>query len=66
MNEASAEKFMWGTDNPILEAVMPVKQWLEMIRNLPENAPDGLIFTKEEIDLLVGGNAEKVLAAIPK
>jgi len=66
MNEASHEKFLWGTDNPILEAVIPAKQWLEMIRSLPEQAPDGLVFTKEEIDALVGGNAKKVLDSIPK
>lgn len=60
-DEATAEKFLWGTDNPILEAVMPAKQWLEMIRGLPENAPDGLVFTRAEIDALMGGNAERVL-----
>ncbi|RLB00960.1 MAG: hypothetical protein DRG37_01170 [Deltaproteobacteria bacterium] len=60
-DEATAEKFLWGTDNPILEAVIPMKDWLEMIKNLPENAPDGLKFTKEEIDAVLGENAAKII-----
>ena len=62
-DEATAEKFLWGTDNPILEAVIPMKDWLEMIKNLPENAPDGLKFTKEEIDAVLGENAAKIIEA---
>ncbi|MBN2284735.1 MAG: amidohydrolase [Deltaproteobacteria bacterium] len=60
-DEAGAEKFLWGTDNPILENVIPVKDWLQMVRELPENAPDGLVFTKEEIEAVLGGNARKIL-----
>ena len=59
-DEAGAEKFLWGTDNPILENVIPMKDWLNMIRKLPENAPDGLVFTKEEIDAVLGGNAARI------
>ncbi len=62
-DEATAEKFLWGTDNPILEAVIPMKDWLEMIKNLPENAPDGIKFTKEEIDAVLGENAAKIIEA---
>jgi predicted TIM-barrel fold metal-dependent hydrolase len=60
-DHAGADKFLWGTDNPFLEPVIPMKDWLAMIRDLPENAPDGLVFTKEEIDGVLGGNAERIL-----
>jgi predicted TIM-barrel fold metal-dependent hydrolase len=59
-DHAGADKFLWGTDNPILESVIPMKDWLNMIRELPENAPDGLVFTKDEIDAVLGGNAERI------
>jgi predicted TIM-barrel fold metal-dependent hydrolase len=59
-DEAGADKFLWGTDNPILENVIPMKEWLKMVRDLPENAPDGLVFTREEIDAVLGGNAERI------
>ncbi len=60
-DEATAYKFLWGTDNPILEAVIPMKDWLQMIKDLPENAPDGIKFTKEEIDAVLGENAAKII-----
>ena len=64
-DEATAEKFLWGTDNPSLEGTISTKQWLKIFRDLPENAPDGLTFTQEEIKALLGGNAEKIIKALP-
>ncbi len=64
-DEATAEKFLWGTDNPVLEGVISAKQWLQMIRDLPENAPEGLTFTPDEIKILLGGNAERIIKALP-
>jgi predicted TIM-barrel fold metal-dependent hydrolase len=61
-DEAGADKFLWGTDNPILEAVIPMKDWLGMIQDLPNNAPDGIIFTKEEIDAVLGVNASRIFS----
>ncbi|MBN2284058.1 MAG: amidohydrolase [Deltaproteobacteria bacterium] len=60
IDEASADKFLWGTDNPVLELVLPIKNWLQMIQDLPENAPDGIVFTKQEIDAILGGNAMRL------
>ena len=37
-----------------------MKDWLNMIKELPENAPDGIKFTKEEIDAVLGENAAKI------
>jgi predicted HicB family RNase H-like nuclease len=60
-DEADASKFLWGTDNPVLEAVIPMKDWLNMIKELPGNAPDGIKFTKEEIDAVLGETPRKSL-----
>jgi uncharacterized protein len=64
-DEARAEKFLWGTDNPPLEGVIPTREWLQMFKDLPKNAPDGLTFAPEEIEALLGGNAAKIVAALP-
>ena len=61
IDEATPYKFLWGTDNPVLELVFPIKDWLKMIQDLPTNAPDGITFTKEEIDALLGGNAARIM-----
>lgn len=63
-DEAGVSKFLWGSDNPILELMLPVRHWLEMIRSLPETVPDGINFTVGEMDAVLGGNAEKILEAI--
>ena len=61
MDEAGTSKLMWGTDNPVLEAVIPMKDWLKMVRGLAEGAPDGITFSKDEIDALLGGNAAGII-----
>ena len=65
MDETGASRIMWGTDNPALERTIPMKKWKEMIQNLPNSAPDGLEFKKEEIDAILGGNAERILNQLP-
>lgn len=64
-DQAGFSRFLWGTDNPMLEAVLPMKDWLQLIKNLPKNAPEGIKFTDREIEAVLGGNAEKILKTIP-
>jgi len=65
MDEAGASRIMWGTDNPPLENTVPMKKWKQMIQDLANNAPDGLEFKKEEIDAILGGNAERIVNQLP-
>jgi len=60
IDQMGADRIMWGTDNPSFTALVPVKQWIEIIRNLPNEAPDGIVFTQEEVDAILGGNAQKL------
>ena len=62
IDEAGATRIMWGTDNPTLENTISMKKWKEMIQDLPNHAPDGLNFNQEEIDLILGGNAERIMS----
>ena len=58
---AGIEKVLFGTDDPINRVVRPTKEWVQLIRDLPDNAPDGIEFTREEVDAILGGNAVAVL-----
>lgn len=64
MDEAGTSKLMWGTDNPVLDAVIPMKDWVKMIKGLADHAPDGLAFSAEEIDALLGGNAARLAGKV--
>lgn len=60
IDQMGVDRIMWGTDNPSFTSLMSTKEWIETIRNLPENAPEGIVFTKEEADAILGGNAQKL------
>ncbi len=61
MDYAGAEKVLFGTDNPFLDVLTPTKKWIQLIKNLPNNAPAGINFNKEEVDGILGGNAASLL-----
>jgi len=58
---AGVESVLFGSDSPIYDVILPVKDLIERIKNLPKEAPNGISFTKEEIDAILGGNAAKLL-----
>jgi predicted TIM-barrel fold metal-dependent hydrolase len=60
MNRVTAERVLFGTDNPYLRAALPDKTWVQMIKDLPEKAPEGITFTEEEVELILGGNAQRI------
>lgn len=60
IDQMGIDRIMWGTDNPSFTALVPVKRWIEIIQRLPEDAHDGIQFTKEECDAILGGNAKRL------
>ncbi len=61
MDGIGAEKILFGTDAPTFSMQYSEKEWVEMIRDLPEKAPEGYTFTKEEMEAVLQGNAARVL-----
>jgi len=63
ISTAGKERVLFGTDWPAMRNVRRVKPdtWVQLLRRLPEDAPGGVRFEREEIDLLLGGVAEKAL-----
>jgi predicted TIM-barrel fold metal-dependent hydrolase len=58
---AGVEKVLFGTDNPIFGIIEPTTHWIQAIKDLPTEAPDGITFTQEEVDAILGGNAARML-----
>ncbi len=55
------EKVLFATDNPIAQVVRTTREWIELIRDLPAEAPSGIRFTEEEVKAILGGNAVSLL-----
>jgi predicted TIM-barrel fold metal-dependent hydrolase len=52
---------LFGTDNPMPSIVEPTKNWIRLLKDLPAAAPEGITFTREEVDAVLGGNAAAIL-----
>ena len=61
MDFSEPERVLFGSDSPSFRSIMTNKDWLELLKKLPENASDGVVFKKEEIDAVLGGNARRIL-----
>ncbi len=55
------EKILFGSDGPIFELIAPVAEWLKTLQSLPDDTSDGIQFTREEVDAILGGNAQRIL-----
>jgi len=58
---AGVEKVLWGTDDPFENYTVPTDEFLAMMRGLPARAPRGYEFSQEEVDMMLGGNAARLL-----
>jgi len=61
LDRLGADRVLFGTDNPFLAALMSTKDYAELIKGLPQKAPEGITFTEAEIEAMLGGNAARIL-----
>ena len=52
---AGIEKVLFASDGPVYDIVIPTKDYIQLIKDLPKNAPKGIIFTQEEVEAILGG-----------
>ena len=64
LDYAGPAKVLFGTDNPMASTLEPTKNWIQLLKDLPEKAPAGLSFTKDEIDGILGRNAASILGLV--
>lgn len=61
MDGIGSDRVLFGTDAPTISFVSPEENWIDLIKKLPESAPEGYSFTQAEIDAVLGGNAVRIL-----
>jgi hypothetical protein len=61
LDYAGSTKVLFGTDNPMASTLEPTKNWIQLLKDLPANAPAGLSFTQKEIEGILGRNAAAIL-----
>lgn len=60
LDRLGPDRVLFGTDNPFVAALMSTKDYAELIRGLPQNAPEGIAFTDAEVTAILGENAAKL------
>jgi predicted TIM-barrel fold metal-dependent hydrolase len=58
---AGVDRILFGTDSPGFDLLVPTQRWIEVLKGLPQNAPEGIEFTDEEVEAILGGNARRIL-----
>jgi hypothetical protein len=61
IDHTEAGRVFFGSDTPSGRSMMSNPDWVQVVKDLPKNAPDGIDFTEEEISAILGGNARKLL-----
>ena len=61
MDFAEPERIFFGSDSPSFRSIMSNTDWVRLVKDLPQKAPEGITFTEEEISAVLGGNAQKLL-----
>ena len=64
IDQFGGDRIMFGTDAPLLEGAMTSREWVDMVKALPQNPPEGVSFTESEVSALLAGNARRLFASI--
>ncbi|HEY91069.1 MAG TPA: amidohydrolase family protein [Dehalococcoidia bacterium] len=54
------EQVLFASDGPVFEPLISNRDWIGMLKDLQNTGSDGISFTREEIDAILGGNAARV------
>lgn len=59
LDHVGFDKVLFGSDTPASRSQMPVPEWVQLWRDLPQKAAGGVTFTDREIEGILGGNAAR-------
>ena len=51
---------VWATDGPVFEPLISSARFIEIMKGLTKKGADGIVFTQEEVDAMLGGNAARI------
>ena len=54
------EHVLFSTDGPVFEAHVSNRRWVEIIKGLSTEDVDGIKFSDEEVEAMLGGNATRI------
>jgi uncharacterized protein len=54
------EQILWASDTPYLEVLVSNKKWIEIIKGLTVRGADGIVFSEEEVNAILGDNAARI------
>jgi len=55
------DRIFFGSDSPSFRSFISNADWVQLFRDLPRNAPEGIKFTDKEIEQILGNNALRLL-----
>lgn len=54
------EQVLFATDGPVYEPLVSNRKWIDILRGLTVRGADGIVFSQQEVDAMLGGNAARV------
>jgi hypothetical protein len=51
---------VWATDGPLFEPLVSNKKYIDIMKSLTTRGSDGIVFSQEEVDAMLGGNAARI------
>jgi len=55
-----SEQVLFSTDGPVFEPIVSNQRWVEIIKSLINEGSDGIRFSSEEVEAILGGNAARI------
>ena len=55
------QRVLFGTDGPFYRMALSNKDYIQIIKDLPDKAPEGLNFTEDEVETMLGKGAAALL-----
>lgn len=54
------EQVLFATDGPVYEPLVSNRTWIDVLRGLTVRGSDGIVFSQQEVDAMLGGNAARI------
>lgn len=60
LDNIGPDQILWSTDGPIFEPLISNKRYIEIMRSLTVKGNDGIVFSQEEVNAMLSGNAARI------
>ena len=60
LDNIGPNKIIWSTDGPVFEPLISNKKYIDIMKLLTVKGKDGIVFSQEEVDAIMGGNAARI------